>query len=185
MQYLEAMVADETGLEWRSRDVDGRDLRFCRLRVQDRLQLSPCYVMTEDSLMLASDVAGLVRALRRDAEESLAMEPDFAEVRGSTAGASGVLHLRSARGIEIGWRQVETLIYPLIDSRSEELGFDSDSLPDSDSLADALGETTWFYTVSNDGVSVRGEGTFALGTLVAALGTVGDIVLERATGKIY
>ena len=74
---------------------------------------------------------------------SLAAADDFVEMARSADGASGVLHVRAFRGVELGWRTVETMLYPLLDARADEVGFDSQALPDQDQLAAALGTTLW------------------------------------------
>jgi hypothetical protein len=96
-----------------------------------------------------------------------------------------VVHIRSFRGVEIGWRSVETMLYPMLDANADEIGFDSDSLPDSEQLAAALGTTTFVYRVDDDGVTVKTEGPMAMGALLAAFGMLGDEVLSRATGKVF
>mgnify|MGYP007073194532 CR=1 FL=1 len=188
LQRVEAAAARAGGAEWRTREVDAHVVRFCNVAMPEaQLQLSPCYALTDDGLWIGSDVAGLVGALRRaaDDEDGLTAEDDFRAMAAAVEGASGVLHVRSFRGVEIGWRTVETMLYPMLDAQSDHLGFDSDALPDSETLAAALGTTTFSYRVDDDGVTVRGEGTFALGALFAAVGALCDEVLDRATGKIY
>jgi hypothetical protein len=93
--------------------------------------------------------------------------------------------VRSFRGVEIGWRTVETMLFPLIDAQSEELGFDSEALPDSESLQKALGTTSLIYRVDDDGVTVKSQGPMTLGALLAAVGAAADEVLSRATGKVF
>lgn len=187
MQRVEALSTREAHVEWRSRKAGAHEVRFCNVQVEDQLQLSPCYVLTDDNLWIGSDVAGLVRALRRadKPEKSLAATEDFARMAREATGASGVVHIRSFRGVEIGWRSVETMLYPMLDANADEIGFDSDSLPDSEQLAAALGTTTFVYRVDDDGVTVKTEGPMAMGALLAAFGMLGDEVLSRATGKVF
>ena len=187
MQRIEALSAREAGVEWRSRKAGDHEVRFCNVQIEGQLQLSPCYVLANDGLWIGSDVAGLVRALRRadKPQKSLAATEDFEAMARGAAGASGVMHIRSFRGVEIGWRSVETMVYPMLDAQADQLGFDSESLPDSESLAEALGTTTFVYRVDDDGVTVKTEGPMAIGALLAAFGSFGDEVLSRATGKVF
>lgn len=182
---LEAAAAQHVGVEWKSRDVDGNDVRFCNLPVGEAVQLSPCYALRDGALWLASDVAALVRALRQGPGDSLAAEDDFAALRQTAAGASGVVHLRAFRGVEIGWRQIETLVYPLVDAQADRLGFDSDALPDAETLANALGTATWLWRVDDDGFTVESHGTLTFGALLAAGGALLDEVLARTTSRLY
>ena len=187
LQRMEGMTTARGGFEWRSRKAGDVDVRFCNLPIEDVLQLSPCYALTADGLWIGSDVAGLIRALRRseDPEDNLSTAEDFQLLAKESVGASGVLHVRSFRGVEIGWRTVETMLFPLIDAQSEELGFDSEALPDSESLQKALGTTSLIYRVDDDGVTVKSQGPMTLGALLAAVGAAADEVLSRATGKVF
>jgi len=187
MQRIEALSTREAHVEWRSRKAGDHEVRFCNVQVEDQLQLSPCYVLDEGNLWIGSDVAGLVRALRRAGkpQKSLAATEDFAQMAREATGASGVVHIRSFRGVEIGWRSVETMLYPMLDANADEIGFDSEALPDSEELAAALGTTTFVYRVDDDGVTVKTEGPMAMGALLAAFGMLGDEVLSRATGKVF
>lgn len=187
MQRIEAMSAREGGLEWRSRKAGAQEVRFCNVPIEDAIQLSPCYALTEDALWVGSDVAGLIRSIKRANSEgdSLAAAEDFQKLARQSAGASGVLHIRSFRGVQIGWRTVETMVYPMIDAHSDELGFDSSDLPDSDELAQALGTTTLLYHVDDDGVTIKSQGPMTFGAILAAFGALGDEVLSRTTGKVF
>jgi len=187
MQRIEAISAREGGLEWRTRKAGDQEVRFCNVPIEDKMQLSPCYALSKDALWIGTDVAGLIRSIKRgqSERESLADAEDFQTLAKETAGASGVLHVRSFRGVQIGWRTVETMGYPMIDAQSEELGFDSSILPDSDELAEALGTTTVVYRVDDDGVTVNTKGPMTFGAILAAFGALGDEVLSRATGKVF
>lgn len=187
LQRLEAAVARE-GLEWKDRDVDGHTVRFCNVDIEDKLKLSPCYVLTKDALLLGSDTACLVRALRMgDAGESFAAEPDFAEMARVADGAFGVLHLRLFRAAELGWRTVETLGFPQLDAHKEQLGFGSEALPDGETMAKALGTVTTAARVDESGLTITNQGSLGLGVYLAAFGALADDVLDRATEnrKIY
>ncbi len=187
LKRIEGLSSQEAGIEWRSRKAGDLEVRYCNVPIEDTIQLSPCYALTDDALWIGSDVVGLIRSLKRGQSggESLAGAEDFQKLAKESAGASGVLHIRSFRGVQIGWRTVETIVYPMIDAQSDELGFDSSDLPDSDELAEALGTTTLLYRVDDDGVTVKSQGPMTFGAILAALGAVGDEVLSRATGKVF
>ncbi len=187
LRRIEGMSSHEAGLEWRSRKAGDLDVRFCNVQIENQLQISPCYALTADGLWLGSDVAGLVRALRRmdKPESNLTSAEDFQKLAKESAGASGVVHIRSFRGVQIGWRTVETMLYPMIDAQSEELGFDSDALPDSETLAEALGTTSLIYRVDDEGVTMKSEGPMTMGALLAVFGAAADEVLSRATGQVF
>jgi len=187
LRRFEARSAQDDGLEWRSRKVGQQEIRFCNVTVGDGFQLSPCYALSDDSLWLATDVASLVRAIKRAASggESLADAEDFQALQEASAGANGALHLRLSRAVELGWRTVETIGFPKIDAQSDELGFDSSILPDGDDLAEALGTTSLIYGVDQAGISVKAEGLLTLGTWWATMGTIFDAVMSRTTGKIF
>ncbi|MCB9876094.1 MAG: hypothetical protein H6835_00700 [Planctomycetes bacterium] len=188
LQRFEAMTEQRAHLEWATRKVGEHEVRFCSVPLPEaEFQLSPCYALEDGHLWLASDTAALTRALRRgdDASVGLTAEEDFQKVQKRAQGHSGVVHLRAFRAVEIGWRTVETMVYPMLDSHADELGFDSSALPDTEQLAEALGATTTYYRVDDDGLTVRSEGTFVIGGLLAALGLAGDEVLQRASGKVY
>lgn len=187
LQRLEAMSAERGHLEWKARKVGEHEIRFCNVALDHvELKLSPCYVLTEKALLLGSDVAVLVRALRQgdQPEESFAAQPDFKALQATAAGGSGVLHLRLFRGVEIGWRTVETMLYPALDARPE-VGISSEALPDQESMAKALGTSTFVYNVDDDGITCKSLGTLAFGSLLAGFGALADEVLSRASGKVY
>jgi hypothetical protein len=188
LQQLEAMVVDRHGLEWKSRKVGDAEVRFVNVALPAAdLQLSPCYALLPDALLFGSDVIALVRALKQGekAEDSLAAQEDFAAMAQQCEGASGVMHLRLFRAAELGWRTVEQLAYPMLDGQREEIGFGSDALPDAETLAQALGTSTFAYHVDDRGITLRSHGTFGFGGLLAAFGWLGDDVLQRACGKVY
>ncbi|MFT4514135.1 MAG: hypothetical protein ACI91B_002843, partial [Planctomycetota bacterium] len=187
LQRIEGLSSKAQDLEWRSRKAGDIDVRFCNVTIEDQFQISPCYALTADGLWIGSDVAGLVRALRRmdNPEKNLTSAEDFQKLAKDSAGASGVMHIRSFRGVQIGWRTVETMLYPMIDAKSDELGFDSDALPDSETLAAAVGTTTMIYRVDDDGVTVKSEGPMTVGAFLAVFGAAADEVLSRATGKVF
>ncbi|MFY9345888.1 MAG: hypothetical protein WAT39_25575 [Planctomycetota bacterium] len=186
LQQLEGKVSEQSGLEWKTRKADDHEVRFVNLPLPEaKLQLSPCYVVTKDSLWLGSDAQALVRALRQDPAASLAAQPDFQALATQSKGASGVMHLRLFRAAEIGWRTVETMAYPQLDAHQDEVGFGSDALPDSETMAKALGTSSWVWTVDDAGVTVQSRGTFTFGSLLAAFGACGDEVLGRAGAKVY
>ncbi len=188
LQRLEAAVADATGQAWQTRKVDAHDVRFVNLPLPEvKLQLSPCYVVAKDALWFGSDVAALVRALRQGGPdtESLASQDDFVALAARADGASGVLHLRWNRAIEIGWRSVESLVYPQLDARRDELGFGSEALPDAESLAAALGTSTTIYRVDARGFTLEQHGAMTAGAGLAAFGMLADEVLRRASGKVF
>ncbi|MEO6597728.1 MAG: hypothetical protein ABIP94_23530 [Planctomycetota bacterium] len=188
LQRVEAMVAGQGGIEWKSRKVGDDEIRFFSATLPNgALQVSPCYVLTNDALMCGSDVAGLVRALNQHKEPkaSLAAEPDFQSLATEAKGGSGVLHLRLFRAAEVGWRTVETLVYPQLDAHKDEVGFGSETLPDAETMAKALGTSTFVYSVDDAGITVASHGTLTIGSLLAAIGALGDQVLSRACGKVY
>ncbi len=188
LQKVEQMVAQQGGLEWKARKVGELTIRFCNVELPEaKLHLSPCYVLTGKELLFGSDVAALVRALkqREKADESFASQPDFQAMANDSKGASGVLHLRLFRAAELGWRSVETLAYPQLDAHKDEVGFGSDSLPDAETMAKALGTSTFVYTVDANGITMKSHGTLGFGSLFAALGSAADEVLHRACGKVY
>jgi hypothetical protein len=190
LQRLEAAVAREAGVEWKTRKVGAHELRFCNLPLPgDGLQLSPSYVLADGALWLGSDTMGLVRAIKRldatEPVEALSGQADFATAAARADGASGMVHLRLSRAAEIGWPTIESMVYPQLDARRDEVGFDSDALPDAEAVAKALGCTTFLYRVDDTGVQVEGYGTLTFGAAMAAFGSLTDSLLTRAGGKVY
>ncbi len=188
LQKLEEHIAAASGAEWRTRQVDGDELRFCSVPIPGiGLQIQPCYALTDEGLVVASDVAALVRVLRRAPgdDESLAAAADFRALAQEIDGASGVVHVRAARAVELGWPLVERWIYPRLDEQAARLGFGSDALPDSASLAAAVGTSTLAWRVGDDGVDLRARGVLTLGSFVAALGWGADEVLRRCGETVY
>lgn len=186
LQRLEAMTTREAGLEWKTRRVGDHDVRFCNVQPPGAdLQFTPSYVLAGGSLWVASDTAALVRALRTDGDDSLATQPDFQELAQTSRGASSVLHVRWFRGVELGWRNVETLLYSLIDAHADELGFGSDALPDQETMAKALGCSSMIYRVDDAGMRCELRGPITLGGLLAGFGSLADQVLDRASGKVF
>jgi hypothetical protein len=182
LPQLESMAEMALGVEWKSRQLDGMEIRYCNVPLGDNLQLSPCYVLRSGDLLFGSDVQGLVRALRQSQRpgEGLMAQPDFAVLRAEAEGASGVLHLRWFRAADLGWRSVEQFAFPWIDDHQEELGFGSDALPDAEAMAAALGTTTVGFRVDDQGFLVRGRGSLTFGSLLAGGLAVVDVVLGRA-----
>ncbi|MBL8755373.1 MAG: hypothetical protein JNK15_18885 [Planctomycetes bacterium] len=186
LQKFEALVAREAEVEWKTRKADGHEVRFCNVPLpQAELQLSPCYVLTQDALWFGSDVAALVRALRQTEDECLAAQPDFQAAVKTAKDASGLVFLRWSRAAEIGWRTIETMAYPQLDAHKDEVGFGSEALPDAETMAKALGTSTMTWRVGDDGITLESRGTFTYGSLLALLGMGFDEVLGRAGGKVY
>lgn len=186
LQRLEARVAREGGLEWRSRKLDERVVRYCNVAIEGKLQLSPCYVLDDDALWIGSDAAGLVRALRGgDPERSLAQQPDMVRLRRDCADTSGVLHVRGFRGVELGWRTAETSLLPMLDARKDELGFGREVVPDGEQVAAAVGTATFAWNVGDDGVTLRSDGPGNLGAWCAVLGAWADRVLRRSGATVF
>jgi len=182
LPQLESMAEMALGVEWKSRQLDGLEIRYCHVPIGDNLQLSPCYVLRSGDLLFGSDVQGLVRALRQSQRpgDGLMAQPDFAVLHEEAVGASGVLHLRWFRAADLGWRAVEQFLFPWIDQHSEELGFGSEALPEAEAMAAALGTSTVGFRVDDQGLLVRGRGTLTFGSLLAGALTLADLVLERA-----
>ncbi|MFK7741150.1 MAG: hypothetical protein AB8H80_12600 [Planctomycetota bacterium] len=187
LQRVEQMSSQEGGVEWRSRKSGDDAIRFCSMQVEGGLMLTPCYLLTNDALWFGSDALGLSRAMKRAdrPEQSLAAQPDFAQMADKTDGASGVLYVRAFRGVQIGWRSVETMLYPMLDAQADEIGFGSEALPDQEQMAKALGTTTIAYHVGDDGVTVRAEGSMTIGALLAGLGAMADRVLSLASAQVF
>jgi hypothetical protein len=184
---LEQAVAEQLHAEWKTRQAGDAEIRFFNLKVEDKLQLSPCYARTSKGLLLASDANAMVRALNQAGkqDEALAAQADFASAAQVSAGASGLVHLRLFRAAELGWRSVETMAYPQLDEHADEVGFTSEALPDQEAVARALGTLTWSLHVDRHGVGLKSHGSLGLGAVLAAMGRAADEVLQRAGGKIY
>jgi hypothetical protein len=89
LQQLEAMSAERGNVEWKTRKVGEHEIRFCNLNLDEiEMKLSPCYVLTEKALLIGSDTAVLVSALRQGdkPEESFAAQPDFKALQATAAG---------------------------------------------------------------------------------------------------
>jgi len=71
------------------------------------------------------------------------------------------------------WRRIAAFELEAVDA----------ALPDQEQLAAALGTTTLVYQVDDRGLTVENDGSMALGALLAAVGAVGDEVLERASAE--
>lgn len=185
LQRLEGLAAARGGMEWKTRRAGAHEIRYTALRAGD-LQLSPSYVLLDGGLLLASDTAALVRALNQVGKpDSLAVAEDFAAMANGSRGASGVVHLRLFRAVELGWRSVETMLYPLLDQQADQIGFTSDALPDQEAMARALGVCSLAWHVDEHGISLRGAGPVGLAAAVAAVGKVADQILQRASARLY
>ncbi|MBM3973024.1 MAG: hypothetical protein FJ301_02860 [Planctomycetes bacterium] len=183
LRQFEADSARDQGAEWKVRKVDGKEIRYTIAKAEGApLQLSPCYALVDGGLWLASDVMALVRTLR-PAEDAppLAAEPDVQQLAGALDGASGVLHWRLHKLIELGWVAVEANVAAALDAQKDELGFGSEALPDAEALAQAFGATSWLLRVGDDGVTVRGRGQMTFGSLCGVLGLALDGFLARAS----
>ncbi|MCA8964277.1 MAG: hypothetical protein KDC48_05310 [Planctomycetes bacterium] len=187
LQHLEQLVAHEAGMEWKTRKVGDLEIRYFSLPIEDKLQLTPCYALTDDAVMVASDVMALTRSLRRAEEpgESLSAQDDFKAMAKEFAGANDILHVRAFRLAELGWRTVETLAYPQLDAHRDEIGFGSEALPDAETMAAALGSSTFACFVDERGITQRHRGLISIGSILATVGTLADEVLGRASSKIY
>ncbi len=187
LQHLEQAVANEAGMEWKTRKVGDLEVRYFNLPIEDKLQLTPCYALTDDAVMVASDVMALTRALRRAEEpgESLSAQADFKAMAKEFGGANELLHVRAFRLAELGWRTVETFAYPQLDAHREQIGFGSEALPDAETMASALGSSTFACFVDERGITQRHRGLISIGSILATVGTLADEVLNRASSKIY
>src|SRR5690606_10441275 len=100
-------------------------------------------------------------------------------------GACELLHVRAFRLAELGWRTVETWAYPQLDAHRDQVGFGSEALPDAETMAAALGSSTFAVFVDDNGFTQRHRGLLTIGSILAAVGTMADEVLSRASAKIY
>jgi hypothetical protein len=182
LQQIEADAARDQGQEWKSRKVDGQEIRYTIAKADGApFQLSPCYAITADALWIGSDVMALVRTLRpAEGAATLADEADVQQLAANLDGASGVLHWRLHRLVELGWGAFEENVSALLDAQKDELGFGSEVLPDPEQLAKALGATSWLLRVDEAGVTLRGRGQLTFGSLYGALGLALDGFLARA-----
>ena len=179
LQRLTAMVADETGLEWKQRKVDENVVHFVNVDVEQRFKLSPCWALADGALLLGSDAAVLVRALRLDdPEDSLAAQEDFRTLATNTQGAFGVLHLRLFRGVDLAWRTVETMVFPQVDAHADDIGFDSSALPDSEAMGALLDTSTVAAFADESGYSLESRGALGSGAWLAAIGVIPQAPLE-------
>jgi hypothetical protein len=186
LQRLEAASMREDNVEWKTRKAGAHEIRFCSVPMPEiQLQLSPCYALANGALWIASDVMGLLRALQQNGEQSLAAQADFVDVQKLAAGASGIMHLRLDRAVAIGWPFVESFVYPQLDAHRDQFGIDSESLPDEEALAKALGNSTFVWRVDDDTVRLSSHGTLSFGGLFAGLSLLGDNVLSRAAAKVF
>ena len=182
LRQIEADSARDQGTEWKARQVDGKEIRYTTAKAEGApFQLSPCYAVVGDALWLASDVMALVRTLR-PAEDggTLAAEPDVQQLVGALDGASAVVHWRLHRLVELGYGAFEKNVGAAIDAQEDELGFGRAALPDAESLAQALGASSWLLHVGDAGVTLRGRGQLTFGSLYGALGLALDGFLARA-----
>jgi hypothetical protein len=99
---------------------------------------------------------------------------------GALDGASAVVHWRLHRLVELGYGAFEKNVGAAIDAQEDELGFGREALPDAESLAQALGVSSWLLHVGDAGVTLRGRGQLTFGSLYGALGLAFDGFLARA-----
>lgn len=186
LQRLERATG-ENGLEWRTRTVDGIDVRYCQLPLGDSpLQLTPCYARVGDTLWLGSEVAVLVRALRpTEGHEGLDQQDDAPALLAQAGDANGVLHVRTGHLAAMLWPLLETWVIPQLDAQRDELGFGSEVLPDEELVQAALGTSTTVLRVDAHGFTVEQHGPTRFGQQMAALGFVVDELLARAAAKIF
>lgn len=187
LTHVEQLLSQEGGFEWKTRKVGELEIRYFSLPIEDTLQFTPCYALTDAGLLVASDVMGLTRALRRGEEpdESLSAQQDFKAMAKEFDGACELLHVRAFRLAELGWRTVETWAYPQLDAHRDQVGFGSEALPDAETMAAALGSSTFAVFVDDNGFTQRHRGLLTIGSILAAVGTMADEVLSRASAKIY
>jgi hypothetical protein len=184
LSHVEEAVAQQ-GLEWKTRELDAHRIRYVQVPFAEaNLQLSPCYVLHDGALWLASDTAALVRMLRQT-EGELAQAADMQQLRVHAAKASGVVHVRSARAVELGWRSLAGLLSAQLNERRDELGVGSEIVPDGEQVAAALATTTMTWRVDERGVTVANHGPLRLGTLWTGLAALVDDVLQRASGRVF
>lgn len=184
LRHVEDAVAGH-GLEWKTRAVDAHQIRYVELPIADaNLQLSPCYVLRDGDLWFASDVAAMVRMLRQG-EGALAQEPDVQQMLGHAAKASGVVHVRSARAVELGWRSLAGLLSAQLNEHRDEIGVGSEVVPDGEQMASALATSTMTWRVDERGVTVANHGPLRLGTLWLGFASLCDEVLQRASGRVF
>jgi hypothetical protein len=181
---FEQVTAEQEGFEWRERDVDGLKIRYFALPLGEQLQLTPCYAFVDGALLFGSDVMGLVRALRRSGTPaSLRQQPDFAALAADVAGAGKLLYVRGFRLAELGWRSVESFVFPQLDAMRDENGFGSEILPDLETVAAALGTSTYATWADDAGATQKHRGFLTGGTFLAAMAVAIDEILARAAAR--
>lgn len=184
LRHVEEAVAQQ-GLEWKARDVDGKQVRYVEIPLDGApLQLSPCYVLHDGALWIASDMAAMVRMLNAG-DGALTQEADVQALLGRAAKASGFVHVRSARAVELGWRSVESNLFPMLDSKRDEVGFGSEVMPDGEQVAAALATSTTTWRIDERGVTVASHGPIRLGALWSGFALLIDEVLQRASGRVF
>lgn len=186
IERLAAEAVQATGQEWSTRTSGDAVIRSRDVQAGP-FRLSPSFALTGDWLIVASEAKALLAALtqRGRDEGSLAGVEDFAAAARDCAGASGFVHLRLDRGVELRWRAFEQWVVPLLDALPPEVGVDGDVLPDREALAGSVGTLTTSLTVDEDGVRLRSRGALAQSALLLGAARLLDDVLTRAAGKVY
>ncbi len=184
LRHVEEAVA-QRGLEWKTRELDAHRIRYVQVPFAEaNLQLSPCYVLHDGALWISSDTAALVRMLRQT-EAELAQAADMQQLAVHVAKASGVVHVRSARAVELGWRSLAGLLSAQLNEHRDELGVGSEVVPDGEQVAAALATTTMTWRVDERGVTLANHGPLRLGTLWTGIAALVDEVLQRASGRVF
>jgi hypothetical protein len=184
LRHVEEAVA-QRGLEWKTRELDAHRIRYVQVPFAEaNLQLSPCYVLHDGALWISSDTAALVRMLRQT-EAELAQAADMQQLAVHAAKASGVVHVRSARAVELGWRSLAGLLSAQLNEHRDELGVGSEVVPDGEQVAAALATTTMTWRVDERGVTLANHGPLRLGTLWTGIAALVDEVLQRASGRVF
>lgn len=177
---IEGHIA-ERGVTWASRQQGDHEIRYAQFEGGDQAVLTPCYTVLDGGVVIASNVALLVRTVKQfgSPDQSLAATDDFRAAAADAKGGVGFLHVRWFRGVELAWRTIETHVYNYVDSHADELGFDRDALPEAEELARAVGTSTMILHVDDAGMRVTSRGPIGTGSAVAAGGMLLDELLQR------
>lgn len=184
LERLAGMAEQETGMQWKTRKSGDAEIRYCEVQAGP-FALSPSFVLANGHLIIGSSTKSVLRTLNQDRATSLAASEDFAAAAKQCQGAAAMLHLRTFRLVEIGWRDFETHVLGMVDAHSDELGFDREAVPDQEDFARGLGTMTWSASVDEQGLHLDARGSLGQSTLLIAAGALFDELLLRASGRVF
>ncbi|MEQ8762828.1 MAG: DUF3352 domain-containing protein, partial [Planctomycetota bacterium] len=197
-QRLSALIdqglANLQGVEVKETSYRDRKIHYASIQ-QDGVTLQPAFVLTDDRLMIASQVLVLKRAIQwetSDDQKTLAQTEHFRRSLEQLHGHPGeLLYIDLKSAVEFGYNAASPFLSSVIDP--DQMPFDAALLPSTEAIASELDGLVIGYSADETGLLFESYSQFGIAALIeAAMASVhwaidngyGDAALAQAMGGV-